>query len=207
MYNTEQKTKYYIYDLFNNTYVNQFESEEELIKFLVKKTYKSTWCKVYENHYLDNIAMNSNDVVYSFDNKTLTGKEINRRYFFIDSYNRIFDARKYWPVIKERYVELPYYRDSRVDEYAQRGDKYYFGWSRESLYHFRSGPVPYIHNPRGYCYIRLPHTTRELKDNCNDMYKDYVRGKRKFLPTSYDDIVRNRSRSWKDCTKKRKQWM
>lgn len=209
MYNINPKVRYFIYDLYTKTYAEQFESEEELINFLVKKTYKSYWHNTYQNHYLDNIAMNCNDVGYSFDDKTLTGKESDRRYFFIDSYDRIFDARKYWPVLKERYNENAYL-DLRVSEDAKRGDKYYcYVWRKEGLYSFRNGPVPGIHKIRGYNYIRSPHTTRELRDNCNDKYINFVRGKRKKLPTLYDDIAvtSNKSKSWKDCTKKEKQWI
>ena len=51
--------------------------------------------------------------------------------------------------------------------------------------------------------------TNEFKKNTDPEYKQYVRAKRRHLPTTWDDIriSSNDDRSWKNCTKKKKQWM
>lgn len=76
---------------------------------------------------------------------------------------------------------------------------------------FRNGPVPGVHKIRWKfkSYYRRPRTTQERRISCG--YKEYVRFSRNVinLPTTYDDVRRssNGSRCWKDCTKKRKQWV
>lgn len=74
---------------------------------------------------------------------------------------------------------------------------------------FRYDPVPGSgknwHNTN---FFRRPKTLQELKWTFE--HKKYVRGKRKkkYLPTSWDDIPRNdrKNKNWKSCTKRRKQY-
>lgn len=56
---------------------------------------------------------------------------------------------------------------------------------------------------KNYRYFRNPRTLNERKK----YLKEFTRAKRKNLRTSYDDIVlSNKFTSWKDKTKRRKQW-
>lgn len=52
-------------------------------------------------------------------------------------------------------------------------------------------------------------TTQERRKNSDPEVYEYVRPARRSdnLPNSYDDITRDYYKSWKHCTKKRKQWM
>lgn len=52
-------------------------------------------------------------------------------------------------------------------------------------------------------HFRKPRTTQELREKDSP----YVRTKRKHIPTNWDDISRYFPKSWKDCTKKQKQYM
>lgn len=60
-----------------------------------------------------------------------------------------------------------------------------------------------------WVYFRTPRTFNEIKQNhhaLDDGYK--VRGKRRKIPTSWDDIWPSQlfGRDWKRFTKKKKQW-
>ena len=45
-------------------------------------------------------------------------------------------------------------------------------------------------------WLRYPRTTQELRAN-QEKNSPYVRGKRKNLPTAWDDIIVKRQKSWK----------
>ena len=45
-------------------------------------------------------------------------------------------------------------------------------------------------------FLRHPKTTQEIKANL-DKFDPYVRGRRRKLPTAYDDIFPSPERSWK----------
>ena len=74
---------------------------------------------------------------------------------------------------------------------------------------FRRAPISGLikKNWRYYNYLRNPKTLQEIKHNIG--YKEFTRGKRRNIPTNFDDIVRSDrfiKLSWKK-EKKKKQWM
>lgn len=81
-------------------------------------------------------------------------------------------------------------------------------WKKQ-LPEFRKGPVPNTGKFSGYRYFRHMKTTQERRKNSDPEVYEYVRPARRSdnLPNSYDDITRDYYKSWKHCTKKRKQWM
>lgn len=61
-----------------------------------------------------------------------------------------------------------------------------------------------------YVYIRTPRTFNEIKQNIYAIDDgEHVRGRRRNLPTSWDDKWPSQQfgRDWKRFTKKKKQWM
>jgi hypothetical protein len=60
---------------------------------------------------------------------------------------------------------------------------------------------------------RYPQTTREIRLNAahaDEYGEQFVRGRRRNLPTCWDDLRSGRwdkRKSWKDSTKRRKQWV
>jgi hypothetical protein len=56
--------------------------------------------------------------------------------------------------------------------------------------------------------FRYPRTANEKRKNADPEISHLIRGKRKLLPSSYDDlpISRNSSKSWKDRYRDRYQW-
>lgn len=73
---------------------------------------------------------------------------------------------------------------------------------------FRNGPVPFSGSRYKYRNVlRYPKTKQELVENtCNEKFSRKKRGKR-YLPTSWNDLVRSNccTKSWKN-KKVRKQW-
>lgn len=68
----------------------------------------------------------------------------------------------------------------------------------------------YIYYNHVACYYRNPKTFNEIRQNYHaEMDGIKVRGSRKNIPTSWDDIWPSQvyGRDWKRFTKKRKQWM
>lgn len=60
-----------------------------------------------------------------------------------------------------------------------------------------------------YAWYRYVRTTNEIRANAAALEDGYkVRGRRRNLPTVYDDVRVSRTwgRSWKDYTKRRKQY-
>jgi hypothetical protein len=121
----------------------------------------------------------------------------------VDSNMRVIDIRDYNHLIQKKYEEKSKISNNIIEEDYQYGDKV-DSWKS---YRFRCDPVPYTrkkHYGRSY---RKPKTFSELRDNVSPDYKDYVRPTRRYLPTTYDDIGRRNQRSWKEQSKKKKQWM
>ena len=67
---------------------------------------------------------------------------------------------------------------------------------------YRFDPVPGTGRKRWkfYAFYKRQKTTQELRTNHSDMYDKYTRGKRRNIPTAWDDVVRSDYRcrkSWK----------
>lgn len=215
MISNKVHTKYYLFDLYKGQQIREFYCEDSLKDWLVfstRETYLWLTPKI-KNEYLDEIALSTNDLMETVDTKTLVGTCCHRRYMFYDEYGRIIDARVYWEEVKETFLKRKTTKyERRIPEDAKYGEVFNrYSWAKGNEYRFkfRCGPVPGTsYHWRGYCY-RRPKTTAEIRMNCDPEYKDFVRPRRRLIPTAYDDVCISsyRSRSWKDNTKKRKQWM
>lgn len=56
-----------------------------------------------------------------------------------------------------------------------------------------------------WAFLRHPRTTQERRAN-QDRNDPYVRGKRRKLPTAWDDQIIRKQKSWKYLSKRRRQW-
>lgn len=218
MYKIENLSeKIYVYDVNNGYYTHAFPSLDDLLKFLASNSQKN-WCgNTYSNTYLDNINMGNDKYYFPIRHKGYTDSNgeyqadieyvvYNKQYMFVDGYYRIIDPRIYKS-------KIDFYRENDITDYVNLWKKKKkYRWYRDIPYEFRSDPVPIV-GSKGYrCRAyRHPHTMNERRLNSIPEYKDYVRPSRSGfnLPTVWDDLTRSRlgSKSWKDCTKKRKQWM
>lgn len=204
MLENNNNTKFYIFDCCNNVYIREFNSEDELIDFLGKSFYKCIDGSFYSK-YLNNINMNGNDVRISpvFNENT---DYVTRPFIFIDSDNRIIDARKYREEILKRINSGKYEHNfSKTEKNLHYGDVL---CSWRGSFRYRIDPVPGTSSRHRYVYfLRFPRTSNEIKQNSIPSHKDFVRPSRRKLPTSWDDIPRYSQKSWKEQGKKRKQWM
>lgn len=115
-------------------------------------------------------------------------------------------------IVYDEYMNLVDYEI--LDNFAlkNRGrDHKQFRRSSFGNHEFRRGPVRWTGGSRYrlYNYFRGPKTTAELRANCDPDYEQYVRPRRKIIPTECYDVRRSDrdiKRSWKK-NKKRKQWM
>jgi hypothetical protein len=81
-----------------------------------------------------------------------------------------------------------------------------WGWK---CFEYRRDPVPDICNPRGYWrrFYRRFRTTQERRALVDPDHKAYSRAGRHCLPNAWDEETpREYCKSWKQCTRKRKQW-
>lgn len=88
--------------------------------------------------------------------------------------------------------------------YRDLSDTYSTRWSSE-----RTNPYKFTYRPSYGRYHRSVRTQNELRQLiCADADGLPVRRKRLNLPTAYDDlnVCRRYGKSWKDYTKRRKQW-
>ena len=218
MYKIENLSeKIYVYDVHSGYYTHAFPSIDDMLKFLASNSQKNWYGNTYSNTYLDNINM-GNDKYYApirhqgySDSNGDYQSDIeyvvcDKQYMFVDGDYRIIDPRIYKS-------KIDFYRDNDITDYVNLWKKKKkYRWYRDIPYEFRSDPVPIVGSKcsRGR-YYRHPQTMNERRLNSIPEYKEFVRPSRCgfALPTVYDDIVRSRlgSKSWKDCTKKRKQWM
>lgn len=212
MFKPENKTEtIYLYDRYLNGWTLRFPTLDDALKFVVSRGF-SYWDKEYnffDEVNLSNDMYRSEEVKYYTDEntgemcRTVDVNYYSRRYMFIDKENRVLDLRLYRK-------ELDYFRknnETTFEAFPKKKKKYY--WRNESP-RYRIDPIPYTGRHRYFHgSLRAVRTTNEIRMNSNPEHKDYVRPARRphNLPTIYDDIWRHRSRSWKDCTKKRKQWM
>ena len=199
MYQTNKQTKYYVYNCIKQAYLYVAESWDELIAWIAQYNYTPFYS--YEKHsnrlLADfNCTMNDTKTYCDWSDNV---QSILREYTVFDDDFRIIDMRLYEKEI------LAYRRPKSFKrKYKNKAMEYKYEKTKPE---FRNGPVPRTGKRGGYCCIRHPHTLNEMRQNCDVENRQYVRKRRNHLPTTYDDIFRDTSRSWKDQSKKRKQWM
>lgn len=218
--NIDKSEKIYLYDVYQGAYVKMFPTKLDALKFLASKREKLDWCKEDRNVYLDNINM-GNDKQISYVQKyyvDIEGKYhyfheeelVDRQYIFVDGLDRIIDFRIYKKEIeylaKQGIFDYNSYPEKKKSKYS------YYRFVRNN-YKFRQEPVPFTGKKYRGKYYRIPKLHNLYKQTSDVEYKDFVRAKRNLnnLPNIYWDDAPLRSRanskSWKDCSKKRKQWM
>ena len=198
-------------------YQSSFESYDALLEYLAKVD--SSSCineKLNDNFYLfkhwrqrdgylDNINMNFNDTVAypEWDGENYYSQKYLRHIMFVDEDERIIDVRKDIPKINA-------IRKSMANQKYRR--KY-------PEFEFRRGPVPgtfrepwgnYLgkrYRPLAYRHIGYGKLVREFK---SEEFKEFGRKSRTqcsewdYMESVISDY---RSKSWKDNTRYKKQWM
>ena len=217
MFENKQNDKIFLIDLYERKCVREFQNIEEIIEGIAIKMENDVLNSIFNEKYFD----------FDYDDINMTGNDIKfcrlpfvephisyelRRYIFIDAYNRIIDIRQYKDAIKKRYEENIEKSDKNDWDSFQYGEKLfqraYFSSRIIKEYRFRCEPVPDIHKSGKYdkCYRRV-RTFAECRENACVEYKNFIRPKRRYIPTLYDDIRRGNQKSWKRQSKKKKQWM
>lgn len=186
MYNTNIEKRYYMYSFLKN-YALRFENFNELLDYVKLKNTISYNGKI-TNIYLDNISMNFNDVVsYWFFEKNEVSK---RDYLFYDEEFRIIDLRLYSNEILLNNIK---HKENKI----KKG------------YVFRKTPISGIHKVKREGIYKQNRTKylKEMKDNLN-VEEKYIRKKRvnKLETFRNDDNLKSLSYSWKDQSKKERQW-
>lgn len=200
---------YKIYNVSTGYFERTFDTLEELLEFLSRHQHSGWWGSYraglesmfgYCNSYLDEVNMTFNDTKHITWGSKDEENYILRTYVFLDPDNRIIDPRDYIEeIIKISKMDKP------IRHYR------YYRYGEKNLPEFRKGPVPGTgvrHEHRG-SYFRHPKTMNEKRQAAIVEYKEFVSPKRNVrnLPDAWNDDGRCRSKSWKDQSKKRKQWM
>lgn len=201
MYTNDIVTKFYVFECNKNSCFKILNSEKELISFLAKACYFSLRDNSLHNRYFDNLNMNTKDLYFDENDSYKI-----RSFVFIDSNNRVIDIRDYKERIFEEFILCKNKKSIHKSEKNPQYDELLYTW--RGSYHYRTTPVPRTSSKHRYLYgIRFPRTSNEIKQNNNPFNKPFVRGKRRNLPTCWDDLCRIPQKSWKEQSKKRKQWM
>lgn len=174
---------YKVYNISSNALVFTCQSRIDLIKWFSK--FNSIYTR-NNNSMFSRIAMNPNDI-YGYEDFY-----VRRSIMVYDEYNRIIDPRSFK---EEIYISHPYVKTI--------GKRY--------TYIYRYDPVPRTGmGRRNFRAKRNISTTQERRKACEHDIVSFLRPSRniKNLPntSSWDDIERKTSRSWKDI-RKEKQWM
>jgi hypothetical protein len=217
MFKTQNKSEIiYLCSISAGGWIYKFPSILDVLKFLAANDHKLWFEDKNKNQYLEDINMGKDMKIYHdvhyYRNKETGEWEtqekdilVLRDYMFIDGFGRHIDFRIYKK-------EIQILKNSGNIDYnvikAPRRKR------RKKIYYpekpnFRNGPVPYTGNSYHRKWYRHVKTTNEKRQNSDPEIYEYIRPSRRpdALPSLYDDIPRRYSKSWKDCTKKRKQWM
>ena len=196
MYKIKKERKYYIFDCIDNKYLATYEGLDALIEGIaVHYNYLYWWNEKLGNRLLRDYNCTMCDTINytEMENGTLT----LRRYVVFDDMFRIIDVRMYEKEILAYGIRKPTLR------WSNPSLKYKYEKTKPE---FRNGPVPNTGGGR-YRFYRHPHTFSEIRQNSIPEHEEFVRKKRKYIPTVWDDLPRGTSRCWKDQSKKKKQWM
>ena len=194
MIKNQTNAKFYLYDCIQNKFEFVCEDWQELLMYIA--SYNSyAWWKPSEKH---NSILDDYNCTLKDKNYDCSIGFFPKRYVVFDHTMRIIDVRLY----QKKILSIP------VDAYHRYKfeNKPAVKWWQNALPEFRKGPVPHT-GQHWRQYYRSPKTFNEIRQNSNPEHKEYVRKKRKYIPTTLDDKMRGFSRSWKDQSKKRKQWM
>lgn len=195
MYNTKKVTKFYIYNCWKEQYVYSCNTLDELIKYIAKFNYSPFLSKKNSNRFINSFNCTLKDVEFVFDKN----KYVLKEYTVFDENFRIIDIRQY----KDEILSYDYLKRHKA-KWATPALEYKYEKTKPE---FRAGPVPNTGRRHHGSYYRSPKTFAEIRENANPEYKEFVRKKRLYLPTTWDDLPKSYSKSWKDQSKKRKQWM
>lgn len=221
MFNTTTDTTTYLYSFRDSAWVNSFDSEEKLLTYFVRN-YETFFGK--DNDV--NLTWNDTKTVFSWT----TNEEslVLRNYVLVDSQNRVINPEIYREKVDALIDGLPEDDLERLRRYERMGLTHIWRfWQKErhvphdelqygdvlhncdTDYRYRQDPVPGIGRNRWHfrCWYRLPRTTAEFRDMADPENAPYIRRSRKQIPTAWDDIPKCVQRSWKEQSKKPKQWM
>lgn len=217
MFKIENKSEIiYLYSVSKGGWIYKFPSILDVLKFLAAGTHIEWFQNIDHNQYLDDINMGSDMKVYRVPHSYQDAKTgewdveyqetwVEREFIFIDGLGRYIDFRIYKKEIQKlKDAGDIKYKIIRIPK--KKRNKWFF---RNNKHEFRKGPVPGTGHHGGYRWLRHVKTTNERRQNSDPEIYEYIRPARRCnaLPNLYDDIPRQYSKSWKDCTKKRKQWM
>lgn len=221
MFNTTPDTTTYLYSFRDGRWIQSFNSEEQLLTYFVRN-----YTTFFGNDNDVNLTWNDTRVIYDW--RTNEEAQVLRNYVLVDSNNRIINPEIYREKVEALIDGLPEDDLERLRRYERMGLTHMWRfWSKErhvphdelqhgdvlcdcdTNYRFRQDPVPGIGRNRWHfrCWYRTPRTTAELRDMADPENAPYIRRRRKQIPTTWDDIPKCVQRSWKEQSKKRKQWM
>lgn len=212
--------KIYLYSFRAGRWIAQFDTEEKLLEYFVRN-YSAFFGSDNE------VNLTWNDTKTCVD--PLTGKQkiVLRDYVMVDESDRVVDPARYKDGVEALMKGLSEAEMERMKAYEHMGLLHIWRrWSREvplehenlshgdllcndkTSYRFRCDPVPGTHHNRWhFCnHYRYPKTIGELRLMADPEDGAYIRPKRRYIPTAYDDIPRGRQRSWKEQSKRAKQW-
>ena len=193
--------KFFVLDVKKDTY-KSFKSYYSLLNFVKSVPFGS-------------IGNNPLDVRWRYTPERKEGRSPYRLHYifpwYYTNYTKTFEVVSY--VVYDQFLNGVDCK--RVERDAAHADDFivssfsYRPWKTNSPNYpgFRNGPVPYTGVRHWGHYHRKVRTTQELR--ANEDHKEFTRGKRRNLPSWYDDVriaERDNKYSWKK-QKKRKQWM
>lgn len=212
--------KIYLYSFRAGRWIAQFDAEEKLLEYFVRN-YSAFFGPDNE------VNLTWNDTKTCVDPLTGKQKTVLRDYVLVDESNRVVDPARYKDGVEALMKGLSEAEMERMKAYEHMGLLHIWRrWSREvplehenlshgdllcndkTSYRFRCDPVPGTHHNRWhFCnHYRYPKTIGELRLMADPEDGAYIRPKRRYIPTAYDDIPRGRQRSWKEQSKRAKQW-
>lgn len=212
--------KIYLYSFRAGRWIAQFDTEEKLLEYFVRN---------YSAFFGPNNEVNLtwNDTKTYVDVFTDQQKTVLRDYVLVDENNKVIDPASYKDKVEALMKGLSEAEMKHMKACEHMGLLHIWRrWSREvpiehdelnhgdvlctdkTNYRFRCDPVPGTHRNRWHFgnYYRHPKTIGELRLMADPEDGVYLRPKRHYIPTAYDDIPRGIQRGWKSQGKKNKQW-
>lgn len=204
MYNTKKEKKYYLYRTSRGSSI-EFENFERLILHIQADNHTEWWDKNKpHNYYLEDLAMNFNDCCKIYYGNESEYNIHYKEYLVYDEDYKTIDLRNFKDLIFSEdyhiYLNNKYKRKLNFTKYYRY---------RRHIYIYRKTPVPFTSKHRNGGY-KGPKIRKEVKDSIG-IDKEYLRLSRfntlKYMLFDWDCYRNKRIKSWKNQSKKKRQWM
>lgn len=211
--------KYYLFNVLTNTYEQSFVDYDDMLAFLSEyNIYSNNFQnsnKIFNKKFWSdfgwrNSRFKNEDVYNDFIGKALSTSYKNAKCYTILGLDSIYWEHYLIIIDAKGIIFNPYsYKEEILAEIKRERVTKKNKKRTSCKYEYRKDPVPFTGQFFSKKLLREINTGHIIREEYNEEYEEYIRPKyrNQFYKHEWLEKSRCYSKSWKDCTKKRKQWM